>query len=385
MIARWIAGRVVMEIVRDRRTLALIFVVPLVVMTLVYYVFKQDENAKIAVVTRGVARVFEADLLDALRRESDLTIVRLDLDDEESDPAVIEATIQRSLKDTTTDGVLYMTSKLLEDRFAGERGTLNLYLEGSRPTISASVLSGIREAMDDLANALPTVIDDTCSGPCADSVNTKPMVVDTHFTYGSEDLGWLDYLLPVLPPFFVFFFTFMVATISFQRERARGTLERLVIAPISFGQVVNGYIGGFVAFAVIQAGIILTYFLVLMNIPLSGAQIASLIALMFILLLISLTLGLLTSYLANNEFQAVQMVPMVILPQVFLSDIIWSIDSFHPILKYVSYAMPLTHANIAVRNVLIKDETLWANWPHVATLLAFFVVLTVMLRRPRAG
>jgi len=387
MTLRWIAWRLVRELVRDRRTFAFFFLVPILVMTLIYYAISEDEVARIGLVTRGVARLFEGDLARALEDEKDVVLVELGIPDIETDPVTLRRLIEARLLDGTAHGILYLDQALLVERFAGRRGTIHLYVEGSRPTLTGLVLSAMSGAMDDLAAALPVVIDPDCSARCANSVNVKPIELARHYTHGSEDYRLIDYFLPVFPPFFVFFFTFIIATITFQRERARGTLERLMIAPIAFGQVVLGYVAGFFLFSGAQAVIILAYILALIGYPITAAQVASIGAVTVLMLLIALILGLALSFLAHNEFQAVQFIPLVILPQIFLSDMIWDIAAFPAAFRWLSAVLPLTHANVIMRNVLLKNQHLWQSWPELLVLVGFFVAILLVLmwvaRRPR--
>ena len=146
----------------------------------------------------------------------------------------------------------------------------------------------------------------------------------------------VEFFLPVFPPFFVFFFNFILSTIAFQRVRVNGTLERLMVAPIKFGEIIGGYIGGFLLFTTVQSIIVVSYVLVLISFPITVAQIGSIALITLLMMLIGLMLGLFASFLAHNEFQAVQFIPLVILPQIFLSDMIWDIKSFPLFFKHLS-------------------------------------------------
>ncbi len=201
--------------------------------------------------------------------------------------------------------------------------------------------------MDDLAAAMPTVIDAACSSQCANSVNSLPMELEKHYLYGSEDYRRVGYFLPVFPPFFVF--TFILSAFAFQRERVNGTLERLLVAPLGFAQILSGYVGGFLLFATLQAAIVLGYVLLLVSFPVTAMQVVSIGVVTLLMMLVGLMLGLLASFLAHNEFQAVQFIPLVILPQIFLSDMIWDIKGFPWFFQLLSYPLPLTHANGAIR------------------------------------
>ncbi len=379
MVAHWIAWRIIREILRDRRTLAFFFLVPLVVMSLIYYALLEDEVARLGVISRGVMRLFEADLVKTLEDEEDIRLVELEIDDEETDPEILEIQIREHLVSGKVEGVLYLKESLLIERFDGRRGTLDIYVEGSRPTLTSAVLESVASAMDELAAALPVVIDQTCSAFCANSVNVKPMDLEKHYLYGSDDYRLIDFFLPVFPPFFVFFFTFIISTITFQRERVRGTLERLQIAPVSFTQVVIGYILGFLIFSGCQAAIILFFIFSLLGFPITVYQIATLIVLTLLMMLIALSLGLFASFMAANEFQALQFIPLVVLPQIFLSDMIWSIDSFPVVFQWISLVLPLTHANSMMRNVLLKQQGFLESWPDLLSLCVFIVVFMSLL------
>lgn len=287
--------------------------------------------------------------------------------------------IQQALESHRADAILYLDESLLVDRFDGRRGNLHLYLEGTRPTLTATAISAIASAMDDLAAALTTVIDAQCSAHCAASVNSQPMELQKHYLHASEDYRMIGFFLPTFPPFFVFFFTFILSTIAFQRERVNGTLERLMIAPIGFSQIVSGYVLGFLLFATLQAVIILCYVLLLLSFPISTPQIIDLSVVTLLMMVIGLLLGLLASFQAHNEFQSLQFIPLVILPQIFLSDMIWDIDSFPLLFQWLSFPMPLTHANNIMREVLLKGVSLWELWPQLLTLAGFILVILAVL------
>jgi len=228
--------------------------------------------------------------------------------------------------------------------------------------------------MDDLAAALPVVIDADCSKHCAESVNVAPLDLQKVYQHGSDDYRLIDYFLPVLVPFFVFFFTFILSAITFQRERAGGTLERLLIAPCSVGQILLGYVGGFMFFAAIQSTIVIAYFLQLIEFPITSMQIVGTAVVALAMLLVALMLGLLISFVANNEFQALQFIPLIVLPQLFLSDIFWDIDRFPLFFRSISYVLPLTHANIAMREIMLRNGSLIDAGPSLGWLALFFVL-----------
>jgi ABC-2 type transport system permease protein len=366
-----VALRIGRELLRDRRTLAFMFLAPVIVMTLVYYAVAEDDVAKIGVASRGIARLFDGDLIAELDGDDDVEVVPLAIPDDETDPAVIDRLIRKAILAGAVDGVLYLDERLLVDRFDGKRGRLSIYVEGTRPLTTAAVLSSVAEAMDELAAQLPVVIDASCSAMCADSVNNKAMDLNKIYLYGSDDDRQIDYFLPVLPTFFVFFFTFVISAVTFQRERLQGTLERLAITPISFWEIIVGYVAGFFIFAGAQAVIILAYILALIDFPFGAGQVLSLLVVTTVTMGVALMFGLFASYLAANEFQALQFIPLVLLPQIFLSDIIWPIEGFPTFFRWISLCFPLTHASGAARDIMLRDKPLIDSWPQLLILVGF--------------
>lgn len=374
MAIQWIALRVIQEIVRDRRTLAIFFIVPMVVMSLIYYALHEEETVNIGIVSHKEMKNIEKMLIRGLKKNSGVNVKIFEYKDSFNKEKAFE-----KIKNDGVQGIIYLDKKLLEDRVSGKTGYIEIFLEGSRPTVTSSILAGIASSTGDLASALYFEI--TRKSPFLRNfpINVKPMELKREFLYGSENYKIIDFFLPVFPPFFIFFFTFILATVTFQRERLRGTLDRLLIAPVSFAQVVAGYVCGFFIFSFFQAIIILTFILALLGFTITTSQLFAIIIVTIFMMLIALVSGLLASFLASNEFQALQFIPLVILPQIFLSDIIWSIDEFPMVFRIISKLLPLTHANVAMRNVLIKNQTIFDTIPQLGILTCFILAALLFL------
>jgi len=378
---RTIAWRVMRELARDRRTMAFFFLVPLAVMSLVYVVLAKDEIVKIAVESRGAARFFSYDIEMLLEDDEDVELVTLGIPDNISDKKELEPYFVNAIASGTADGILFFDKHTIEDRFAGERGILYLYLEGTRPTLSASVGSAIADVSDDLVEKLPTVIDASCSSECAASVNTKALDIQKVYLHASEDYKLSDFFLPVLIPFFAFFLTFVLSVISFQRERNMGTLERLLVAPVSFGSVVGGYLAGFAPFALGQVLIVLAFSFPIMDMPIAFWQVAETLAVSMVMAVMALLMGLTASFAAKNEFQAIQFIPLIILPQVFLGGIIWHEDKIPFPFDWLSRLMPITHSGQLMRDILLRGEHFWHHSTAMPALLAMIAVIALLLAR----
>jgi len=141
---------------------------------------------------------------------------------------------------------------------------------------------------------------------------------------------------------FPFIVMFLVTSIAL-RERTTGTLERLMTLPLSKADVLAGYGLAFGALATLQAVIVCSIgFLALgLDAP-HGAWLIGLLAIGNALL--GMALGLFVSAFARTEFQAVQFMPALILPQLLLCGLFVPRDAMAGWLEAVSYALPLTYA-----------------------------------------
>lgn len=152
----------------------------------------------------------------------------------------------------------------------------------------------------------------------------------------------IDHFGPLLLGIFPLFVMFLVTSVATLRERQSGTLERLMTTPIRRGDFVLGYALAFAALATLQA-LVLTGFAVWvcgMNIQ---GQLWLVIVVAVLDAVLGTALGLAASSLATTEFQAVQMMPVVILPQLLTGGLLMPRDQMPTVLEWISRAMPLTY------------------------------------------
>jgi ABC-2 type transport system permease protein len=187
---------------------------------------------------------------------------------------------------------------------------------------------------------------------------------------------------------------FILTGISFLRERVGGTLERLLATPVTRGEIVLGYSLGFGIFATIQVAIVLAITLLDVHVPAIGPLPAFDVglgvpslgspllayALALVLGLGAVSLGIFLSTFARTEFQILQFIPVVIVPQGVLGGIFWPIDSLPDILQPVARLMPVTYAVEGLREVMIAgadlaSRTVQVDFAVLVGIAALFVVL----------
>jgi ABC-2 type transport system permease protein len=309
-----VARRIVLQFRHDRRSLGLLFVAPVVVLTLVGALWGASTTSKVRVVTAGDV---DPQLFEALK-STEIELTSLDRD------AALDA-----LKAGRADAMV---------EFADNAATVTV--EGSDPTRTGAIVGQVQAALTHLILDVPLTA-----------------FVKVKYLYGGPDYTLLDYLAPVLIAVFAFFFIFLLSTVSFLRERTSGTLERLLASPLTRGELVLGYLGGFALFALLQALVILAFTVLVLKVQYRG-NLATIFVVEAVLVVGAVSLGLAISAFARNELQAVQFVPLVLLPQVFLSGLLVPVDQLNDILRPISTVLPLTYANEALRAVMVKGYPL---------------------------
>lgn len=144
---------------------------------------------------------------------------------------------------------------------------------------------------------------------------------------------------------------FLITSVATLRERTTGTLERLLILPITKLEFILGYAKAFGIAALIQAVIVSTFAIGPLGLKIAGSQLM-LIVVAILDALLGLAIGLFVSSFAKTEFQAVQFLPAVLLPQLLLSGLLAPRESMPALFQAISNFLPLTYAIDATRKII---------------------------------
>lgn len=202
-----------------------------------------------------------------------------------------------------------------------------------------------------------------------------------------EDPRAFDRIGGPLLALFPFTSMFLVTSVAMLRERSSGTLERLLSMPVGKGDVLGGYALAFGAVAVVQTLLASAVTLAGLGLDVAGAP-ALVVAVAVLAALLGTSLGLLLSAFARTEFQAVQFLPAVVLPQLLLCGLFAPRETMAAPLRWLSDAFPLTYAVEAVSEVAASRTVTGALLVDVTVvtgfLLCFLVAGAATLRRQTA-
>ena len=215
-----------------------------------------------------------------------------------------------------------------------------------------------------------------------------PLVVMTLIGLSFPESSVLDYIAPALLATLALFFSFLLTGISFLRERSQGTMERLMASPVSRVDIVVGYLFGFFIFALTQTLIILLFTIYVLDVNYYG-DLWQIFVFQIVVITGAVNLGIFISTFAQNEFQMVQFIPLIILPQVFLCGVIWPVEQMPDYLQWLSVILPLTYAVDGLRDIMLAGKNLIDVGIELAVLVGFAVGISILaaiiLRRGAAS
>lgn len=342
--------RVIIELLKDKRTLALMFLAPLLVLTLMYFIFNSDEDTTLTI---GVDNSVSTQITDSIES-----------DDVKFKDFTSSQHIKSKIEHHHLDAFIYQNNQTLHVTYTNEDPSKSASIKQLlHQSIQKNKMNDIKKVMVSLPQS-------------AKNKDTKDIKLDNTYLYGDEDSNYFDKMFPILMSFFVFLFVFLISGIALLRERTTGTLERVLATPIKRSEIVFGYLIGYGIFAIIQTLIIVFFSIYLLNINLAGS-LTYVILINILLAIAALVMGIFISTFANSEFQMVQFIPIVAIPQVFFSGI-FPLENMSPWLSNIGYLFPLRYAGHALTNIMIKGQG-WSNiWFDVLILFVFIIIFTTM-------
>ncbi|HYO49095.1 MAG TPA: ABC transporter permease [Chloroflexia bacterium] len=365
-----ITGRIIGQFRRDHRSLGLVFIVPIVVMSILGYVLRAQESrtVHVAVVNQDNPPAGQTSMaqpvIDTLAQDENIVVAEMSHADAEA-----------AVRNGSQRVALVFGADFTEQFRSTRKANLEVIVEGSNPSQAAGALATVGQAVQRsapllLKQMLPAAI----SGAVPDGL---PLQIETTRLYGSADLKMLDFFAPMFIAYIGFFLIFMLTSVSFLRERTQGTMERLSASPVTRIELVLGYMLGFGFFSMIQAAVLLLFTVFVLQVQYTG-NLLSIFVVTLALVLGAVNLGIFLSAFARNELQAIQFIPLVILPQVLLSGLLWPVQDMPGWLQAIARIMPLTYAIEALTDIMIRGKSLASTWVALAVLFGFAALIAVL-------
>jgi ABC-2 type transport system permease protein len=343
-----IARRIITQLRNDRRSLAMLLVAPLLMITLFWVVINGGLNTP----TIAIAGEMPNGFADVLGRNA--TVM------EAADSAAGMDLVRSGKADAFLD---YTKSPPV------------MTVDGADPSVTAVVSRAVQKT------AFSVLGGNMIIGSMIRTMQPK-----VELLHGSEESSAFDFIAPVMMGFIIFFFIFILSAISFLRERTTGTLSRILVTPATPTQLVLGYMLGFGFFAALQTVLIQLFTIWVLGIPAVGSFIEILV-MNLALCLVALSMASLLSAFAQNEFQVMQFIPIVIVPQILFAGIL-DLRQAPGWVQALGKIFPLTYGGHALRELMLRGKSLGDVWLDLLIVLGFaalFMTLNALsLRRSRS-
>lgn len=325
------------HVVRNKRVLVISLTMPMLVMILVGYAFSGDiKHVAVAVVDEDETPTSRA-LIDLLQATDTFHVTHTALDRNQAEAFIRDGKVKVAV--IIPDG--------FESDFRKSRATIYLLLDGSDPVI-AGMAGPTLEAI-------------------ARSFSPGMKVSIISLVLFNPKLRYVDFLAPSIVGLVTQFLPTFLMAISLAGERERGTIEQLVVTPITGLELLLGKMCAYVVIGCVEATLALAVAIGLFGLVIRGS-IVLVAAFLLLFTVASLSVGALSSVFAKNQIQAIQQIIPIIYVSIFLSGVFYPLESMPSFLRPVSYLIPLTYMNHALRALITKGAGLEVVLPDFVAL-----------------
>jgi ABC-2 type transport system permease protein len=333
-----IAWKELIQLRRDRPTLAMMVVLPLLQLLLFGYAINTDVRHMPTVVFDQDGTAASRALAEQLRATGFYDFVGNVRSYDE-----VETALRRSVARVA----LVVPPRYGSDIASGRAARVQLIVDGSDPQTVASATNTAASLVQSEARGLIV----KRLGP-----GTGELVGLEVNTWYNPEIRTAVYVVPGLVGVILTMTMVMLTAMAIARERERGTLEQLIVSPIRSAELIIGKILPFIVIGYVQMSLILTAGHLIFDVPIAGSLVL-LYVLAFVFIAANLSIGLVFSTVAGTQQQAMQMSFFFLLPNILLSGFMFPFEAMPRPAQVLSSALPLTHFLRIVRTIVLRGGT----------------------------
>lgn len=355
-----IAWKELIQLRRDRLTLAMMIALPIVQLMLFGYAINTDVRHIPTVVYDQDHSAASRDLVRSLEGTGFYDVV-----------ANVEGydQIERSLRGGSARVALIIPPKYSSDLTRGKTAHVQLVVDGSDPQVVASATNTAASLVAARASALMV----TKLAKAGLPIGGLPIELEPN-TWYNPDLRTAVYIVPGIVGVILTMTMVMLTAMALAREREGGTLEQLIVSPVRRIELVIGKILPYIMIGYVQMALILGTGRVVFDVPIRGS-LPLLFALASMFIAANLAIGLFFSTLAKTQQQAMQMSFFFLLPNILLSGFMFPFEAMPRPAQFLSQGLPLTHFLRVVRGIVLKGST----FPDLASELVWMAGILCVL------
>lgn len=362
-----IAWKELRQLRRDRMTLAMMTMLPVMQLLLFGYAINTDVRDIPTVVYDQDHTAASRDLHRSLEATGFYDVVG---------HVRSYAEIERALRAGTARVAVVIPARYASSIARGRPVQVQLVVDGSDPQTVASA-----------TNTAASLVAARAAELAVHRLGTAAPISVEPTTWYNPDLRTAVFIVPGLVGVILTMTMVMLTAMAIVRERERGTLEQLIVSPVKSIELVVGKIVPFVALGYVQVTLILVAGWLIFGVPLAGS-VPLLYALAFVFIAANLALGLTFSTIAKTQQQAMQMSFFFILPNILLSGFMFPFDAMPRAAQILGEALPLTHFLRIVRGIALRGASfgdLEGELVALAIILGVLVAISSLRFRKKLG
>jgi len=349
------------HILRDPRTLTVIFLIPIVQLILLGYAATTDIQHLGTAVLDGDHTRQSRDLIEAYRATGYFDISYVVRSETELAKLVDGGKVRAGLVIPAGYGA---------DMAAGRHTQVGFVIDGSDPSVASTVFAASQAVGQSQTQAI-------IQKRLGVRFSSLPGVEVRPRVWYNPEMKSANFMIPGLMGMILQMLATMLTALSIVREREQGTMEQLIVTPIRPIELVTGKMLPYVlvAFFDLLEVLFIGYFW--FGVPIHGSLFL-LLLLSTIFLMTSLGIGLFISSISHTQQEAMMMSWFTMLPSVFLSGFFFPLEAMPKALQVVSYAIPLRYLLIILRGIVLKGVGLGPLAGETWALIIFGVVIMSM-------
>jgi ABC-2 type transport system permease protein len=350
------------QIKRDKRTIAIIILMPILELLLFGYAASTSVDHIPTVVLNNDIGIESRELLDNFVNSQ-----YFDLDYNAKNIEEVQVYID---KGQAKAGIV-IPPEYSDDIKSGRTAQIQLIVDGTDPTTAQTVLSGAGGVVQSMT---VEIIEKTLS-----KTMPQPLDLRTRVWY-NPDMSSTYFNIPGLIGVILQTVTLMLTSFSIVRERERGTMEQLIVTPITKMELMVGKIIPYVIIGFVDIVLALALSLFWFRVPIAGS-ITLLLLYSIIFLFGALGVGLVISTVSKSQLQAMQLSMFMIMPNILLSGYMFPREAMPKLIQSISNVLPLTYFTKVLRGIILKGNGFAELYKEFFILLsfgAFFLILATL-------
>jgi len=350
-----------LHIFRNRRTLVVMFMMPIIQLVLLGYAATTDiEHLSTAVFDSDKSSA-SRELIDAYKASSYFDIVNY----VESEPE-----LEYLIDSSQVRAGLLIPPGYGEKINAGEQAQIAFVIDGSDPSVASTILS----ASQSVGQAQSMRIMERTTGLDPD---TMPGVQVRPRVWYNPEMKSANFMIPGITGMILYFLTALFTSMSIVREREQGTIEQLIVTPVKSLELIIAKVVPYVFIAFFDVLEVLAIGVFWFGVPIRGS-LGLLLALSALFLLTSLGIGIFISSIANSQQEAMLLAFLTMFPSIFLGGFFFPIEAMPGWLQAITYIVPLRYMLIVIRGIILKGVGLRILTQEVIALALFGIGIMLL-------